>query len=101
MDGKKLLNAILSAQLERVYLTISKIAQFGWEMLENMENIALRRSQILYIFVLHAEKPITLPTISVQMWYACPLSYFTTSQTNLAILLWQYYSLNITLRWSS
>ena len=36
----------------------NKIAKFGCEMLQNVENIALRiRSwQILYIFVLRAEK---------------------------------------------
>ena len=34
----------------------SKIAKFGCEMLENVENIALRSWQILYIVVLRAEK---------------------------------------------
>ena len=34
----------------------SKIAKFGCEMLSNVENTALRSWQILYIFVLRAEK---------------------------------------------
>ena len=29
---------------------MSKTAKFGYEMLENVENIALRSSQILYIY---------------------------------------------------
>ena len=32
-----------------------KIAKFGWEMLYNTENIALRSLQNLYIFVLRAD----------------------------------------------
>ena len=36
--------------------TFTKIAKFGCEMLLTVENIALRSCQILYIFVLRAEK---------------------------------------------
>jgi hypothetical protein len=37
------------------HTNISKIAKLGFEMLLNMENIALQSSQILYTFVLRAE----------------------------------------------
>jgi hypothetical protein len=36
-------------------IQISKIATFGYEMLQNTENIALRSLHILYMLVLRAE----------------------------------------------
>ena len=43
----------------------SKIAKFGFEMFQNMENIALRIWQILYTFVLRVENNTQLIPLSI------------------------------------
>ena len=56
------------------HTNISKIAKLGFEMLLNMENIALQSSQILYTFVLRAEIGIQKYTKFARLYFP----HFTT-----------------------
>ena len=47
---------------------ISRTAKFGGDMLCNTENIVVQSLQILYIFVLRAEKVTNFAAISAQKW---------------------------------
>ena len=47
---------------------VSRIAEFGGEMLYNTENMGLLNLQILYLFVLRAEKVTIFVAILAKKW---------------------------------